>query len=326
MTGLILIIISVLHPFDEFSKNTDYTISEVSVIWDAAPHNAFTDLIYFNDRWFSVFREAEDHFSRDGVIRVISSEDGDDWHSVAVLSWENGGDLRDPKFSITADGKLMINAANALDQDVYEFSRVSATWISEDGVEWDGPYTDLGWGTWRWEVSWRDEYGYSIGYTNKDRKGTLYKTSNGIDWEIIKRQFFPTTKDIPSEASIAFDDNGIAYCLLRRRSTAYLGVSKDEELQNWKWQELDKRIGGPKLLITDYARLLAVVRLYENSVRTSLVEIDRETGKITEMLTLPSGGDTGYAGIVKHDGEFWISYHSSHSGKSSIYLARVTQE
>ncbi len=41
------------------------------------------------------------------------------------------------------------------------------------------------------------------------------------------------------------------------------------------------------------------------------------------MLTLPSGGDTSYAGMVWHDGVLWVSYYASHEGKSAIYLARV---
>ena len=31
---------------------------EVRKIWDQASHNAFTDLVYFQNRWFCVFREA----------------------------------------------------------------------------------------------------------------------------------------------------------------------------------------------------------------------------------------------------------------------------
>jgi hypothetical protein len=38
---------------------------------------------------------------------------------------------------------------------------------------------------------------------------------------------------------------------------------------------------------------------------------------------LPSGGDTSYAGLVWHDGVLWVSYYSSHEGKSAVYLAKV---
>ena len=34
---------------------------EVRKIWDAAPHNAFTDLIRFKGQWFCVFREGQGH-------------------------------------------------------------------------------------------------------------------------------------------------------------------------------------------------------------------------------------------------------------------------
>jgi hypothetical protein len=41
------------------------------------------------------------------------------------------------------------------------------------------------------------------------------------------------------------------------------------------------------------------------------------------VLTVPSGGDCSYPGLAWHDGLLWMSYYSSHEGKSSIYLARI---
>ncbi len=70
-------------------------------------------------------------------------------------------------------------------------------------------------------------------------------------------------------------------------------------------------------------RLLATVRLYDGKVRTSVCEVDAQQGTLTEKLTLPSGGDTSYAGMVLEDDMLWISYYSSHEGKTSIYLAKV---
>ena len=70
-------------------------------------------------------------------------------------------------------------------------------------------------------------------------------------------------------------------------------------------------------------RFLTCVRLYDGKVRTSLCWLDPKAGKLTEALALPSGGDTSYAGLVLHDGKVWVSYYSSHEGKTSIYLAKV---
>ena len=38
---------------------------------------------------------------------------------------------------------------------------------------------------------------------------------------------------------------------------------------------------------------------------------------MSESLRLPSGGDTSYAGLVGHKELLWISYHSSHEGRTS---------
>jgi hypothetical protein len=49
--------------------------------------------------------------------------------------------------------------------------------------------------------------------------------------------------------------------------------------------------------------------------------MDRQS--VTPQLTLPSGGDCSYPGLVWHDGLLWTSYYSTHEGKTSIYLARI---
>jgi hypothetical protein len=46
-------------------------------------------------------------------------------------------------------------------------------------------------------------------------------------------------------------------------------------------------------------------------------------GGYEPVLTLPSGGDASYAGMVWHANLLWVSYYSSHEGKTAIYLARV---
>ena len=68
----------------------------VNRIWDRSPHNAFTDLIRFRDRWWCTFREAECHGASSGRIRIRA----------AVVA-EAGIDLRDPKLRIMPDGELI---------------------------------------------------------------------------------------------------------------------------------------------------------------------------------------------------------------------------
>ena len=71
----------------------------VRKIWDrGGEHNAFTDLVRFKDRWYCVFREGKDHVSPDGAVRILTSNDGEDWESAALVSI-TAADLRDPKIA-----------------------------------------------------------------------------------------------------------------------------------------------------------------------------------------------------------------------------------
>ena len=51
--------------------------------------------------------------------------------------------------------------------------------------------------------------------------------------------------------------------------------------------------------------------------------VDPSEGSVADFLTLPSAGESGYPGMVWHANELWISYHSSHEGKTAVYLATV---
>ncbi len=78
---------------------------DVQRIWDKAPHNGFTDLIRFKGRWYCTFREGKGHVSHDGVLKVIASDDGTTWESVATFKSLRGWDMREERFSIMPDGR-----------------------------------------------------------------------------------------------------------------------------------------------------------------------------------------------------------------------------
>lgn len=298
---------------------------EVRRIWDQAPHNAFTDPMRFEGHWYCAFREGQGHVSDDGRMRVLRSADGDEWVSVAVFEWDDG-DLRDAKLSITADGRLMFNTAVRLLTPEDGHRHRSLTWLSADGLDWSGPHAcPTGLGTWRWSVTWHDGHGYSFGYSGRDAGGCLYRTADGKTWRVVRDDVYPDVESYGNETSLVFLDDGTALCLLRRDAgpkTAMLGRSR-RPYEEWQWNDLGTRVGGPKMVRLEDGRLLAVVRLYDDGARTSLVWIDAGGHTVTEALRLPSGGDTSYAGVVEHEGVLWISYYSSHEDRTSIYLAKV---
>jgi hypothetical protein len=75
----------------------------VQKIWEAAPHNAFTDLIWHEGRFWCVFREGARHVSPDGALRVLSSQDGKSWSSAALIK-RTDADLRDAKITVAPGG------------------------------------------------------------------------------------------------------------------------------------------------------------------------------------------------------------------------------
>jgi hypothetical protein len=294
----------------------------VRKIWDAAPHNAFTDLVRFKDRWYCTFREGKDHVSRDGAIRVITSADGEKWESSARLE-DATADLRDPKLTITPDHRLMLNGV-AWRRDDPNVKHRSMVWFSADGKAWGKPAEIGEPNIWIWRPAWHGGLALGVGYgTAGDRAVRLYASPDGLKYETRVQTLHK--EQYPNEAALAFRDDGLCYCLLRRDAgtkTGLLGVSSPP-YEKWVWKDLGKQFGGPSLMRLPDGRLLATVRLYDTKVRTSLCWIDAESGKLTEFLPLPSGGDTSYAGMVLNDGMLWVSYYSSHEARTSIYLAKV---
>ena len=297
-------------------------IVDVRKIWDAAPHNAFTDLTRFNGQWFCVFREGKAHVSPDGAVRVLSSPDGKAWASAAVITSTNA-DLRDPKIVVTPNKELMLTAAGALHPPA-EHNHQTYVWFSRDGANWSAPFAIGDADMWLWRVTWHEANAYSVGYgTAAEHFVRLYTSSDGKAFKALIPKLFE--EGYPNESSIVFEPNKTALCLLRRDgnpATGKLGMAKPPYTA-WEWKDVGVKIGGPHMLRLPDGRLLACVRLYDGGARTSLAWIDWATGKLIEFQRLPSGGDSSYAGLVWHENLLWVSYYSSHEGKTSIYLARV---
>ena len=292
-------------------------------IWDQAPHNAFTDLIRFQDRWYCVFREGKGHVSPDGSLRVITSADGKDWQSAALISSPTS-DLRDAKITITPDGKLMLAGAEAINKPTTHRHQ-SLVWFSDDGRTWNEKHEVGSRDNWLWRITWHKGKAYGFGYGTKNNRGlTLFCSDDGKTFQpLIEKVDVEGT--YPNETSMLFLADDTCLCLLRqdgKPNSGYLGTSRPPYTR-WTWKQLDRQIGGPHMIRLPDGRLLAAVRLYDKPVRTSLCWLDADKGTLSEALRLPSGGDTSYAGLVWHDGLLWVSYYSSHEGKTAIYLAKV---
>jgi hypothetical protein len=306
---------------DLWAAEPQATLVGKKVIGESAPHNAFTDLIRYDHRFFCVFREGQEHVSPDGKLRVLTSTDGDTWTSSALLSQE-AGDLRDAKFSVTADGRLMLSGAVAFHRPEEGVTHQTLAWFSGDGRQWTAPEPIGPANYWLWSVTWHKGVAYSVGYRTDHRGASLFRSDDGRKWTVVVDDLFPKG-GYPNESSLVFAPDDRCYCLLRRDGDdthGQIGIAKPP-YTDWTWRDLQVQIGGPKLIRLDDGRLVAALRY---AGRTSLCEVNAEDGKITEILQLAPPGDTSYPGLVLYDGLLWVSYHWGPGIKSAkVYLAKV---
>lgn len=295
----------------------------VSKIWNTANHNAFTDLIYFNNLFYCAFREAKGHLTYDGKIRVLVSSDAKTWNSLALLSLDKK-DIRDPKFSITPNNELMLNAALRLENKEGKYNFKSVTWFYNNKNFSDAFFCSSSLGAWRWSTTWHKNIAYSFAYTGKHNLGCLYNSNDGKTWQIVQNEVFPKADECGNESSIVFSSNDDASCLLRRDNgtfTAMFGTSKPPYTK-WIWKDLKRYVGGPKMIYINKKFLIAG-RFHDEESYTALSWLDINNMKLEKPFKVPSSGDSSYPGLVYKDKIVYMSYYSSHEDKTSIYLALI---
>mgnify|MGYP001339017032 CR=1 FL=1 len=132
----------------------------------------------------------------------------------------------------------------------------------------------------------------------------------------------------PSEATVRAAPDGALVALLRRDGgdrKARIGRA-EPPFTDWTWATLPTSLGGPELLVLPDGRMLAAGRTHtDKGPKTTLGEVCLD-GTWRPLLTLPSGGDTSYPGLVRIGDRLLMSYYSSHEEKTSIYVARMRLE
>lgn len=305
-------------------RGAEATILSVERIGDAAPHNAFTDLVRWRDRFWCTYREGSAHVSPDGALRILVSPDGLKWSPAARITSPRG-DLRDPHFAVTPGGRLMVHGAVALPPPG-PVRHQSLAWFSEEGLQWSDA-SEIGEpNVWLWRIAWNGPHALGVGYDTTGERFVRLYSGTGRDGP----PFQPRVQNLfgegqPNEAGLAFLPDGTALCLLRRDGqpgTAQWGRSQPP-YRDWTWRDLGVRIGGPQLLRLPDGRLVAGVRRYDGEVRTALCWLDPGAGALTEFLRLPGSGDCSYPGLVWWQDTLWVSYYASQEGATRVYLARV---
>lgn len=325
---VILLFLSIV-PDNIRSQNTpehDLIIS-VDRIWDRAAHNAFTSLIDFNGTFYCTFRESDGHVSEiNGTIRVIASDDGQNWYSVAHL-FERGVDLRDPQLSITPDDRIMLNIAGSIYTDAkLEGMIPKVSFSDKEGKNFSVPKkiiidekvkTGL---DWLWRATWHQGKAYATIYQpSKEKSVHLIVSDDGLNYKYIST--FDVSKG--NETTLRFTPDNKMIAVVRSLGNGFIGHS-NAPYESWEWNELEYRLGGPDLMILKDSSMICATREYppDHNEKTILAKVELD-GSFTKLLTFPSGGDCSYPGLVMRDDILYMSYYSSHEEKTAIYLAKI---
>ena len=318
--------------------DTTAKLVEYRRLWNHAPHSAFTDLTRFRGKWYCAFREGSGHVSPDGTIQILWTDNGHWWEPAARLKMD-GLDLRDPKISVTPDGKHLFVVAAAAKREGGAAATMTQTIIarSTDGWDWEKVSVIGAPNYWLWRVSWHKDTAYGVAYAvgpqvtaSGDHHSMLFSSRDGSEFEVAIPDFQSSRSPRPTEATLRFDKAGNMICLHRRdggdKPSALLGFSQPP-YQEWEWKDLGVFFGGPNFIQIPSGKWIACGRMKnvgpEKETKTVVCEVELDAGELTPLLILPSGGDSSYPGLHWHDGLLWITYHSSHEGKTSIYLAKA---
>lgn len=310
-------------------------IVSIERIWDRAAHCAFTDLIQFDGRLYCTFREGSGHIpGLNGTVRVIRSSDGMNWESVALLV-ERHVDLRDPKLSVTPDGRLMVNTGasyyHGRDRQRIE-SRVAFSDSSGEGFEApqrvELPESIETGFDWLWRVTWHN--GWAWGCVQQvppagTRTMHLVRSRDGISYEQVTQLEIRN----PTETTLRFMPDETMVAMIRRAAEpqplGWIGLAKPPYTE-WQYLETDRQFGGPNLVRLPNGTWLAGSRGYrERPHRTELWRVDPQSGEFEDLLVLPSDGDTSYPGLVvdEANNRVLVSYYSAHEGQAAIYLVTL---
>lgn len=219
------------------------------------------DLIRYKGYWYCGLKESP--LRR---MRLIRSADGEQWESVKVFTWADGCAVGDCKFSITADGALMITswAKNPRPRPGTTSNSptwvASITWLSDDGVNWGRAHAcPSGFRAVRYSTTWF----HGIGYCICAASGKLYRTLDGKHWDVHADDIYTTwsapeaseelmrsvdPNDInqrereaprrPNEAALAFDDQDGSACAIVRTHPFYaiIGTASAPHYNEWTWK------------------------------------------------------------------------------------------
>jgi len=299
------------------------SINWLKQVWADGKHNAFTDLVKWQGRYFLTFRNGTSHGSMDGRILILCSEDLESWDLEAEIT--TSGDDRDPKFLLTSEQLFLFFPSRTSDTPRRGGTLVSS---SADGRKWSKPQKAFieNFTFWRpkeFQGLYYVAAYYYGGDASEARRVELLKSQDALHWQSLSTIHC----DGSSETALLFFPDGRLLAVVRRKEKPAALAKSKLPFEAWEISDLNVPLQGPAI-IEMKGKIYAGGRKFLKEAgplgraQSALYVLEDE--QLVEILTPPSGGDTSYPGFLPQgEDELLISYYSSHEGPSSIYLAEV---
>lgn len=319
------------------------------VFWNGE-HNAFTDLIHWNGRYYLTFRSCPDGhmvFPTSRII-VLVSDDARSWEKVHEFSVPRR-DVRDPHF-LDFKGKLFIYTGtwycgdSAPKREDYKINTHLGYGVwTADGSKWSAPQQLEGtYGHYIWRAATHEGKAYLCARRRHDYaegkgesgwiESAMLESEDGLRW-----RFTGLFQDkVGDETDFLFEPDGQVVAVVRAKEST-LSRSRPP-YQEWDRKNLGVYIGGP-LLTTWGGRYLVGGRKMDfdeagkgSNPKTVLYWLKKDDS-LQQIAELPSGGDNSYPGFVElSPKKGLLSWYSSHekdeNGKTltAIYMADLIVE
>lgn len=312
---------------------------QVTAYADGA-HNAFTDLAFWRGNYYLCFRHGTGHVSMDGEIRIMRSADMKTWEPVTTI--KTFGDDRDPHFTVTEE-RLWVHFgtwdlrfpddSGLPDRGVVRSHAVN----TEDGETWSDVRALYEPGWWLWRVREHEGTFYSLAYTAErprpgSRETILLRSQDGWQWEFVSQV---TDERMTGEADMWFNEDGSIWMITRTGDEAgdAARFDSDPSLMKWTRQDLGVLIHAP--VIAEWKGRFFVAGRGRTNDKYDTQIWESDGAEVRPLLTLPSGGDTSYPGMLLDPAtadadapSFFVTWYSQHETserhESNVYAARVT--
>lgn len=309
-----------------------HIIRQTTVIRDGF-HNAFTDLVQWQNCYWVGYRKGSAHVSPDSSACISLSSDRHRFREVAQVTVP--GDVRDPKLvPLDSDTMAMVfpswlNAANS--------ERYGGKWHLQqyvaftcDGFTWSQPMAILQPNRWLWRVrKWNGRYwGLVYGKTPDASQDLPVRTQHLMvsddmrEWENISQ--IGTGEHQFGEADILFREDGEAWIVSRssvRPDYAWFASARPPYTE-WDLKPLNTFIHCPAILSHKGVAYVAGRRqadldgdsTYPFERFRSLGIWRLEHGSVSPVLRIPASGDCAYPGFIEDSkGRICMSYYSEHA-------------